>query len=103
LVYEFVVCENSTIIAQREKNVTSLSQILSIPRFEANNTRRTSTTLHYYNKLLTSVTFVAKVQKKLVRNATKELAIQERKKKKQKSSKKKQDCKRKRTNKLILW
>ena len=91
MVHEFPECESSTKRAKLAKSIASLSQILSIPRFERNNSRKGSSALYCHNKLFTSAAFAAEVQEKLKRDATKELAIQERKKKQEDSSKKKQE------------
>ena len=95
LIHESAPLEGST-TTHKTKN-TSLSQILFIPRFETNNTRKISTSLHCHNKLLTSAAFAAEVQEKLDRDVAKELAIQERKKSQARESM------RKRTKKLTQW
>ena len=102
LIHKSATCESSTTIAQRTKNIASLSQILSIPRIETNKTRKRSTALHCHNKLLTSAAFVAEVQEKLDRDVAKELAIEERKKKKQeKSSKRKKEKENKKVDTMV--
>jgi len=89
LVHEFAICGSSKPTTQRRKNVASLSQILSIPRFETKNTRKRSTTLYCHNKLLTSAVFAPEVKEKLKSDATKKKVIQERNKRKQEETRRK--------------
>ena len=86
-------CEAPTTIPQRSKDIATLSQILSIPRFVRNKSKRKSIALHCHNRLLTSAAFATEVQKKLNRD----LAIEENKKNKARRSK------RKRIRKLTQW
>ena len=91
-------CEAPTTIPQRSKDVATLSQILSIPRFVRNKSKRKSIALHCHNRLLTSAAFATEVQKKLNRD----LAIEENKKKKQEEqSKKKQEKENKKIDTMV--
>ena len=61
MVHDSTACDGSTRTTQRRKIVVTLSQILSIPRFKRNNTRKRSNALSCHNKLLTSAAFATEV------------------------------------------